>query len=384
MISKPWFRKSVKAAIVILIGALLIYRVRFAPVQVETCKVMQDTIVAETLGTGTLEARVRAAVSPKISGRIAEVLADQGDRVVKGQRLLLLDDEDLRQQVEMAEAEVSVAHAGVEKAESDIQRAEAVEREAKAYHARVSEIASSGAMSLDSLEKAQKQMQVAQAELVSAKTAMAETQKRVIKAQAAYRYAEAQLAYTVVCAPFDGVIVKRNRDPGDVVVPGSAAMEIISLDELWISAWVDETQLGHIAVGQPAKVVFRSNGHQELVGTVARIAPQADRESRELLVDVSIEKLPEKWAIGQRAEVYIQTAHKKNASVIPHRAVTWRQRKPGVFVIENSRARWREITLGIEGRSHVEAVSGVEPDQTLMIGGLKLPREGRRLKVTAP
>lgn len=384
MLSNPWFRKSVKTAVVVLAAALLIYRVRYAPVPVETCKVSEGTIVAETLGTGTLEARVRAAVSPRISGRIAEVLADQGDKVVKGQKLLLLDDEDLKQQVEMARAELSVAHAGAEKSETEIRRAEAVEREANVYYTRVSEIASSGAVSIDALEKAQKQTQVAQAELASAQTASAEAQKRVVKAQAALRYAEAQLAYTVVTAPFDGVIVKRNREPGDVVVPGSAALEMISLEELWISAWVDETQLGRIAVGQPAKIVFRSTGSGELKGRVARIAPQADRESRELLVDVSIDELPEKWAIGQRAEVYIETARKENASVIPHRAVAWRQRKPGVFVIAGGRALWREITLGIEGRSHVEAVSGLEHEQTLMIPGLKPPREGRKLKVSKP
>lgn len=384
MLSNPWFRKSVKTAVVVLAAALLIYRARYAPVPVETCKVSEGTIVAETLGTGTLEARVRAAVSPKISGRIAEVLTDQGDKVVKGQKLLLLDDEDLKQQVEMARAELSVAHAGAEKSETEIRRAEAVEREANVYYTRVSEIASSGAVSIDALEKAQKQMQVAQADLASARSSSAEAQKRVVKAEAALRYAEAQLAYTVVTAPFDGVIVKRNREPGDVVVPGSAALEMISLEELWISAWVDETQLGRIAVGQPAKIVFRSTSSRELKGRVARIAPQADRESRELLVDVSIDELPEKWAIGQRAEVYIETARKDNASVIPHRAVTRRQRKPGVFVVEDGRARWREIALGIEGRSQVEAVSGLEPDQTLMIPGLKLPREGRRLKVIEP
>lgn len=384
MLSNPWFRKSVKTAVVVLAAALLIYRVRYAPVPVETCKVSEGTIVAETLGTGTLEARVRAAVSPKISGRIAEVLTDQGDKVVKGQKLLLLDDDDLKQQVEMARAELSVAHAGAEKSETEIRRAEAVEREANVYYTRVSEIASSGAVSIDALEKAQKQMQVAQADLASARTSSAEAQKRVVKAEAALRYAEAQLAYTVVTAPFDGVIVKRNREPGDVVVPGSAALEMISLEELWISAWVDETQLGRIAVGQPAKIVFRSTVSRELKGRVARIAPQADRESRELLVDVSIDELPEKWAIGQRAEVYIETARKENASVIPHRAVTWRQRKSGVFVVAGGRALWREITLGIEGRSQVEAVSGLEPDQTLMIPGLKLPREGRRLKVIEP
>jgi len=370
-----------KIALVLLIPLIIVYRIHFAPVPVESCAVKTGKISAEAMGTGTLEARVRATISPKISGRIAQVLVDQGDKIIKGQKLVILDDEELRQQVEMAKAELSVAHAGVEKTVSGIKSAEATEKEAKASYARISQLAPSGAVSVDALGKAQQQMEVAQAELNRAQTAKIEAEKLVIKAEASLQFAQAQLAYTVVCAPFDGLVVKRNRDPGDVVVPGSMVLDMISLDELWISAWVDETLLNQLEVGQASKIVFRSEPTIELPGKVVRIAPQADRETRELLVDVGIDRLPKLWAIGQRAEVYIETASKEGATVIPQRVVVWRQQQPGVFVIDNERTYWRKIILGIQGKEDVEVAKGLQPDQAVLIPGSKLPRDGRAVKV---
>lgn len=158
MFTKRLLSVGWKAAIVLLIALVIVYRLRFAPMPVESCAVKTGPISAEAMGTGTLEAHVRATISPRISGRVAQVLVDQGDKVVKGQELVLLDDEDLRQQVEIAKAELSVAHAGVEKAVSGIKSAEATEKEAKASYARISQLAPSGAVSVDALEKSQQQL----------------------------------------------------------------------------------------------------------------------------------------------------------------------------------------------------------------------------------
>jgi HlyD family secretion protein len=380
MFTKRFLRVGWKIALVLLIALVIVYRLYFAAVPVESCAVKTGLISAEAMGTGTFEARVHATISPKISGRIAQVLVDQGDKVTKGQKLVLLDDEDLRQQVEMAKAELSVAHAGVEKAVSGIKSAEATEKQSKTSFDRQSKLVSSGAVSVDALEKAQQQLEVAQAGLSQAQSAKIEAEKLVIKAEASLQFAQAQLSYTVICAPFDGLIVRRNRDPGDVVVPGSMVLDMISLDELWISAWVDETLLNQLEVGQASKIVFRSDTKIELPGKVVRIAPQADRETREVLVDVGIDHLPKLWAIGQRAEVYIETARKENVLVIPQRVVVWRQQQPGVFVIDNGRAYWRKIVLGIEGKENVEVAKGLQPNQVVLIPGSKLPREGRAVK----
>jgi HlyD family secretion protein len=119
---KQNYKTGFKLLAVAVVGGVIAYRLFFSPVSVESVKVISGPIVAEVMGTGTLEAHVRATISPKISGRISQIFVDQGDKVVKGQKLVTLDDEDLRQQVEMAKAELSVAKAGVEMAVSQINR----------------------------------------------------------------------------------------------------------------------------------------------------------------------------------------------------------------------------------------------------------------------
>jgi len=381
MFIKRFLRVGWKIALVLIIALVIVYRLYFAPVPVDSHTVRIGPIAAEVMGTGTLEARVQAAISPKISGRIAQVLVDQGDKVIKGQKLVLLDDEDLRQQVEIAKAELSVAQAGVEKAVSGIKSAEATEKQTKTSFDRQSKLAPSGAVSVDAFEKAQQQLEVAQAELNRSQTAKIEAEKLVIKAEASLQFAQAQLAYTVITAPFDGLIVKRNRDAGDVVVPGSMILEMISLDELWISAWVDETMLGNLKAGQQAKIIFRSAPGVELPGKVARISPQADSETREVLVDIAIDRMPDIWAVGQRAEVYIETARKEDTTVILQRVIVWRQQQPGIYVIEKGKTYWRKIAIGLEGKDKVEVTEGLQPGQVVLIPGSSLPRDGRAVKV---
>ena len=120
-------------------------------------------------------------------------------------------------------------------------------------------------------------------------------------------YRKEQMAFTQIHAPYDGLIIRRDRDPGDMLVPGGALMEIISLDEIWVSAWVDETAISKVAAGQRARIVFRSESDKNYPGVVSRIGRETDRETREFLVDVRVNELPKNWTIGQRAEVYIQT-----------------------------------------------------------------------------
>jgi HlyD family secretion protein len=89
------------------------------------------------------------------------------------------------------------------------------------------------------------------------------------------------------------------------------------------------------------------------------MAPLADRETREFVVDVEMKELPKSWIVGQRAEVYIETAKKDQALLIPPGAIVWENGKPGVFVSDAGHARWRSITLGLRGTKGVEVTEGV-------------------------
>jgi HlyD family secretion protein len=346
--------------------SVAVYRLKFSPLPVESSVVKTGPIVSEVMGTGTLEARVRAIVSARISGRLSDVLADQGDSVKKGQLLATLDDGDLRQQVAIARAEVEATRAGIERSAADVNTAQATAVHARAFYNRVMPLVEKGVVSRDNFDNAQQQKDVAESQLSRARLAKVELEHQLVKAKAALKYAEEKLDDTRICAPFDALIIQRDRDPGAIVVPGSSILQIISTEQMWVSAWVDESAMAALAVGQPARVVFRSQPDKSYPGTIARIAPLADRQTREFQVDVLIEQLPQTWAVGQRAEVYIQTAHKDGVLLAPANAVVWQKGKPGLFISNDGHAKWMNIEVGIRGGDSVEILSGLSADDVVI------------------
>lgn len=365
--AKRWGWRILKIAVVVAVIVVVVYRVRFAPVSVMQHQVKQGDIVAEVMGTGTLEARVKATVSSKISGRIAEVLVDQGDRVKIGQLLVRLDSEELKQQVGIAQANLEVAQAAIDRLKTDKDRATAIVKRAKTHHARVQALVAKNADTKEELEKSTESFVIAEAGVSRADAAITEGQKELIAAEKTLEYHRARLADTVIKAPFEGLIVRRQRDPGDVVVPGSLILTLISTEELWISAWVDETEMVNLKPEQTARAIFRSDPNRPFTGNVVRLGKEADRETREFIVDVRVLELPQNWAVGQRAEVYIETDRKSSAVLLPAKYVNRRDGGVGVYVNTNGQAVWRSVELGLQSREFVEVIEGLQPGDTVAL-----------------
>ncbi|TWU47049.1 efflux RND transporter periplasmic adaptor subunit [Rubripirellula reticaptiva] len=353
------FRTLTKIVVFVALIAVAVYWFRFAPVAVLSHEVTKGDLVSEAMGTGTLEARVSATISPKISGRIEALNADQGDLVKVGDLLVQLDDAELQQQVEIAEANVNAASAAVTRLSSDKERSEAVYEQARRNNARLQQLTRQNAASPEEADKATEGLAVAEAGIGSAEAAIAEGQKELVAAEKTLQYHRARLQDTKIVAPFDGLVIRRNREPGDIAVPGSSILTLISMDEVWISAWVDETEMARLKTDQPARIVFRSQPYESFPGSVARLGREADRETREFLVDVRVHELPTNWAVGQRAEAFIRVEQVSNAVTLPARLVQRRNGAEGVFVLSGGHAKWQPVKLGLRSRDAVEVTDGL-------------------------
>jgi HlyD family secretion protein len=349
----------VKVVVVVGVAASGAYWLRFAPVPVTAFTLKPGVVVAEVMGTGTLEARVSATVSPKISGRIMEVLVDEGDRVKAGQTLFRLDDSELKRQVEMAESTLAAAQAAVARQEAEVASAQAVLDKARYDYDRVTRLLKQENAASDEFQDATKALRMGEADLKRTEAALGEARSQVTVAERTLGYHQARRADTVVTAPFHGLVARRDRDPGDVVVPGASVLLLLNTDEMWVSAWVDETEMARLGPDQPARVVFRSESQRSYPGHVVRLAREADRETREFQVDVSADALPANWAVGQRAEVYIEVARATEVLTAPLKTIVWRDGAPGVFIEGGGRALWRAVRLGIRGTENVEVREGI-------------------------
>lgn len=362
--SLPW--RWLKVVAVLAVVAAVIFWLRFTPVPVQAHTATRGAIVAEVMGTGTLEARVEATISPKISGRLMELYADQGDRVAAGDLLVRMDDEEWRQQVAIAEANVDASTAAIARLNTDKNRSVAVYEQAKKSHDRTQTLVAQNAVSRDEVDKAVETLAVAEAGVSRAEAAIAEGQTEKVAAEKTLQYHRARLRDTEIRAPFDGLIVRRQREPGDIVAPGGSVLTLISTDQLWIRAWVDETEMARLAPQQSARVVFRSQAEQSFPGLVARLGREADRETREFIVEVSVLELPNNWAVGQRAEVFINAGETSDAVVLPTKFLIRQTQGSGVFVAVDGHATWRPLTLGIRGRDAVEVREGLQPGDVVI------------------
>jgi HlyD family secretion protein len=334
------------------------------------------------MGTGTLESRVKTTISPRIQERLAEVLADQGDLVETGQLLARLDDAESRQQVAIADATLAAARATVERMQADETRAQAVLRQSRLDHDRSTELLAGKIAAQAEFDKTSEGLHVAEADLKRAQSAIREAERQVLAAEKSLLYQKTRLAFTEMRSPYNGLVTRRDRDAGGVVVPGASIMQLVDTNEIWVSAWVDETAMAGLRVGQPARVIFRSEPARLYAGEVARLGREADRETREFIVDVRVKELPDNWTIGQRAEVFIETDRKAGALLVPPHFIQWRDNKAGVFVNANGRAQWHEIEPGLRGLEAVEVVRGLADGATVVrpLPGQKKPlSEGQRV-----
>lgn len=382
MTIRPLFRKSFIAVLVMAIVALVLYRFVFMPAPVSTVPVVKGTVVREVMGTGTLQARVRATISAKIQGRLVETLVDQNDRVTQGQLMARLDDAELQQSVEIAKAALDAASATVARVQSDLTRAKAVLDQAGKDHDRYLALKSSKSVSESDVDKSRERLAVAEADLARSEATIVEAERQVVTARERLFYEQARLADTMIIAPFGGLVIKRDREPGDVIVPGASIFQIISLREMWVSAWVDESAAAQLQEGQPARIVFSSEPDKQYQGKVVRLGREVDSETREFLVDVHVSDLPQNWAIGLRTDVYIATSNPSEGLLIPTSAVFWKEGKPSAFVVNDGYVQRREIELGVRGIRAIEVKSGLAEGEMVVTSetGASL-KDGRRVSV---
>ena len=362
------------------LAAVALYWMRFAPAPGIIHPVTTADVSGETMGTGTLEALFTAAISPKITGRLTAVKVDQGDRVTAGQLLATLDEVEARRHLEAAEAARASAVATAARTRTEEARAQAVLSRAQLEHTRAVSLADSRSVAESERDKATEQLRIAEADLARVRAAIAESVQAEVSAASQVALQQELLAHTRLIAPFAGLIVRRDRHPGDVVNPGGTVLQLVATEEIWVSAWVDETAIARLAPDQPARVVFRSEPDTAYPGRVARLGRETDRETREFLIDVRVERLPANWTIGQRAEVFIETGRQSGGIALPLAFLAHRDGVAGTWVLRDGRARWQPVQTGLRGAALVEIRSGLKAgDRVVRPAAPGQSLDGRRI-----
>jgi HlyD family secretion protein len=339
-----------------------------APPPVKIVKVEKRDLTAQVYGNGTVEAKVVVGVSSKITGRIVELYADQGDQVKRGQLLARLENDDVLHQQRQSEAVLnrSVASLGVEQA--NLQKARANLSLAEKNARRFRTLAEKNLVAKQEAEQYDTARQVAREEVARSQAAIDAVQMEQRAGRAGLGFAKSKVTDTLIYAPHDGVIITRDLEKGATVSPGMSIFTLADPRTVWVKANVDESQLKGIAVGKKALITLRSSANEQLPGQVARLGHESDRVTEELEVDVAFIPPLKNFRLGEQSDVYIVTGMKKDVPALPSAAIVTKEKKSGVWVVDNGKLAFREVAIGIEDRRNfTEVVAGLAENERVAL-----------------
>lgn len=299
------------------------------PAAVEVGPIRIGSIEERRVFSGTLEARARVSIAPKVAGTVVSLPVDLGDVITRGQVIARIDAAEFEQAVAQAEAELEVARASLTEAQNG---AEIAQREFE----RITILHERGVAS-DS------QLDVARASRLAADSSEAVTRAQVARAEAAAQSARIRLGYTVIEASWDNgaehrVVASRHAEAGDTIGANTPILTIVELDPIRAIFFATERDYSRIGIGQPVTIRTDAAPNRTFDGSVSRIAPVFDAGSRQARIEVTApnSRLDLKPGMFARIEVILDNAD--NATIIPYDALTRRDGQDVVFLVVTSQS----------------------------------------------
>jgi len=378
--SKRWWRRlSVSAGLVLVVLLLRFTVFRPKPVPVTVYKVatgrVEDTVVNSR--AGTVKSRLRAEMSPGIAGLVDRIAVKKGEKVRKGQVLLLLDDEEYRAQVNLAER-------SLEAARSQADQACLTADQAARDRARAESLARDNLVSPQALEEARTKAE-------SAAAACRAAHEQVKQAGAAVAAAQATLDKTVMVAPFDGVVLEVTTEVGEWISPSPPGVfippviDLISPDSLYVEAPLDEADVARVHVGLPARITmdaFRGRSFPAHVTYVSSFVQTHQEQNRTLGVEAIFldSPLPQNLVAGLSADLEIILDAREDVLRIPSYALLEGDR---VLLVEDDKLVARPVQTGLHNWQFTEITGGLSPGDEVVVS-LDRPevKEGVRVRVT--
>jgi len=389
-----WIGLSVVGFLVLLVGVVVAVRMaKGATIDPNRmAKVTRGDVARSVVATGKIQPITKVEVKSKASGIVEKLYVDINNRVTKGQQLAQLDQQEIVAQVEAQRAQLASAEANVGTYEANVEqdKVNAAAPDLPMYKAtldRNTEMQKDGIVSRQTLDDANKDYLAALTRRDSSKAQIGvdnaklkQAKAQVQQAEASLKQLEEQLGYTTIVAPMDGVILSRDVEIGDAVssilVLGSTATLVMTegdVNEVYVDGKVDEADIAHVYMGQPARIKVESFRDRTFNGKVTKISPMGVEKDNVTTfeVRVSINNPGGELKALMTANAEILLDEHKGVLEVPENAVTYdNQKKATVEVPDKSQkegTRKVAVTVGLSNGSITEIVSGLkEGDQVVL------------------
>jgi RND family efflux transporter MFP subunit len=379
----PRNRLLLGAALVILVGAvwLVVKNLsaktqgtgqRTGSVAVEVAPIVEGSIRDLGLFSGTLVPKSQFVIAPKVSGKLQKLFVDIGDRVTNGQVVALIEDEEYRQQVIQAEADLNVAKANQEEARAGVELARReLERTESLYK---NEIMSDS------------QMDAARAAFNAQEAKFKVTDAQVSNRLSALEAARVRLSYTRIAASWEKgsgtrYVGERFVHEGALLSPNSQIISVIELQPITSVIFATEKDYFRIQPGQDAAITSTAFAGREFRGKVSRVAPLLKEESRQARVEIDIDNEDDSLKPGMFVNASIEFARREKAKLVPFSSLVQRGPQTGVFLadIENKRAVFKPVKLGIVQGENAEVLEPADISGYAVVLGQHLLQDGMNI-----
>lgn len=315
--------------------------------------------------TGYVVASRKAAVASKGSGRLEWLGVTEGSRVRQGEVIARLENKDVAAQVQQAEANVRVARGQKEQAEAEL-------RDATQALERAKDLFAKNFIAESARDAATARYDKARAAVSAAKGSLAAAEANLGSAHVAFDY-------TLIRAPFDGVVLTKHANVGDVITPFTSAMEakgavvtMADMSTLEVEADVSESSLHKVSVGQPCEIQLDAIPDTRFAGKVARIVPTVDRAKATVLVKVGFDQLDPRVLPDMSAKVAFLSRRLKEEEKRPRvavnaAAVAERNGKPVAFVLRDHKAMQVTLATGERIGDLLEVKSGLKVGDSVVL-----------------
>lgn len=430
-------------AIVAVLGAVAYANFRFKRaegVEVNAEAIQKRSLEAIVTASGKIEPKRSVNISADTSGRVTELAVNEGERVQQGQFLMQIDPRLLRTRVQSGEASLGAARSQLAQLTLSLGAAQAAAQQAEDTYKRQQELWKGGLTTRETLERAESERKIRQAELASQRQQLETQELRMAQEQAALESARTDLSKVRIESPIAGIVTRRNIEEGETAVvgtmnnAGTVLLTIADMSVIEAEVEVDETDVPDVRIGQPARVTIDAIPDRSFSGRVTEIGnspiqttgAQAAGQATNFKVVVTIEEEIPDVRPGFTCTAEITTATRDNVLAVPIQATTVREvvldekgaivrdptdgngRRPsgsgvvqaselqpgqerkeveGVFVVRDGKAQFEQVKTGIAGEKYFEVTSGLQEGDSVITGPFSSVRElrdGSAVKIEAP
>ncbi len=391
---KLWITVGSLGAVVLLVAVIAVVRIaKGDPIDPNRlAKVTRGDVAKSVVATGDIQPITKVEVKSKASGIVEKLYVDINDRVHKGQQLAQLDQQEIQAQVDAARAQLASAQANVVTYEANIaqDKVTAAAPDLPMYKATLDRnvaMNKDGIVSRQAMDDANRdylaaltKRNAAQAQVGVDGAKLKQARAQVQQSEASLQQLEEQLSYTTIVAPMDGVILSRDVEMGDAVssilVLGSTATLVMTegdTSQVYVQGKVDEADIAHVYLGQPARIKVVSFHDRLFQGKVTKIAPMGVEKDNVTTfeVRVSINNPGGELKANMTANAEIMLDEHKGVLTVPEDAVIYDNKQNAFVEVPDSHQKegFRKIpvTVGLSNGSVTEIVSGVKEGEQVVL-----------------